>query len=285
MTLSIIIVSWNVQEKLINNLTALLSSEVNFDYEVFVVDNNSGDGTVAAISSQFPNVKIIANKENLGFAKANNQAIKVATGKHILLLNPDMRVQKDTLSKMVTWFELHPQAMVASCKLVSEVGAVIPHVRRFPTITDQLAIVLKIPHLFPGILNKYLVKDFNYNLNGKVDSVRGSFFLMRRKKNGLPLLDERYFIWFEEVDYCLQVRRAGFEVWYTPEATCVDYIGASFNQVKRNATQIYFQNSMLEYFKKWHPRWQYFILKTTWPLGRALASLGQLIKFKNNKVT
>ncbi len=174
--LSIIIVSWNVEEKLKENLKSLYQSDKLVTFEVFVVDNNSSDNTLEMIKVNFPEVKIIANKENLGFARANNQAIKFSKGRHILLLNPDMRVFPDTLSKMTTWFDKHGQAAIAGCKLVNEHGEVVPHVRRFPTVLDQLAIILKLPHLFPGILYKYLAKDFNYDLPGKVDSIRGSFF-------------------------------------------------------------------------------------------------------------
>lgn len=285
MKLSIIIVSWNVRAKLENNLKALFKSEASFDFEVFVVDNDSNDKTAEMVKTDFPQVKLIANQENFGFAKANNQAIRQARGEHILLLNPDMLVQADTLEKIVNWFDQNPQAMVASCKLSDEQGNLIRHVRRFPKLADQLAITLKLPHIFPKILNHYLAIDFDYSVASKVDSVRGSFFLMRRPKDKLPLLDERYFIWFEEVDYCRQISEEGMEVWYAPVATCVDFIGASFKQVKRGKTQNYFQDSMLKYFDKWHPAWQYLVLKAAWPIGKTLALIGEKIKFKNHRVT
>lgn len=285
MMLSIIIVSWNVRDKLRENLKALFQSQTQYPFEVWVVDNASADNTVDMVSQEFPQVKLIANDDNLGFAKANNQAIRQASGKHILLLNPDMRAFPDTLEKMTAWFELHPQAAVAGCKLVNENGAVVPHVRRFPTFKDQLAIVLKIPHLFPHVLDYYLAKDFNYDLPAKVDSIRGSFFMMRRINNTLPLLDERYFIWFEEVDYCRMSRGRGFEIWYTPVAACTDYIGGSFSQVKRGRTQDYFRNSMLEYFKKWQPKWQYTILKMAWPIGKSVALIAEKAKIKSKSNT
>lgn len=285
MKLSIIIVSWNVRERLKSNLTALLKSQVDFEYEIWVVDNASADDTVRMIGNDFPQVKLIANHENRGFAKANNQAIRLASGQHILLLNPDMRVQADTLAKMIGWFDLHPQAAVAGCKLIDEQGELVPHVRQFPQISDQLAIVLKLPHLFPHVLDRYLARNFNYTLNGKVDSIRGSFFLMRRLDGRLPLLDERYFIWFEEVDYCHMVRAQGLEVWYTPIATCTDYVGGSFSQVKRGITQRYFQDSMLEYFAKWQPKWQYYLLKFAWLFSKAAVFIADKLNIKTNKVT
>lgn len=266
-------------------MSALLASRTDFEYDIWVVDNASADETASMVKTSFPQVRLIANDQNLGFAKANNQAIRRAEGQHILLLNPDMRVEPDTLSKMIRWFDEHPQAAVAGCKLVDEQGNIVPHVRRFPQFADQLAIVLKLPHLFPGILDRYLAKNFDYTMSGKVDSVRGSFFLMRRLKGMPPLLDERYFVWFEEVDYCRAVRTRGYEVWYTPAGTCTDYVGGSFSQVKRGITQQYFQDSMLKYFAKWHPRWQFQLLKLAWPVGKTIVFILDRLKIKTKKVT
>ena len=135
-------------------------------------------------------------------------------------------------------------------------------------------ITLKIPHLFPSVLNSYLQVDFNYEKNAKVDSLRGAFFLINRQsyclinknQNILPLLDERYFIWFEEVDFCRQVYKLGGEVWYNSEAKCLDYVGASFSQVSRGVTQKYFQDSMIKYFLKWEGYWDAYILQSAWNL-------------------
>ncbi len=273
MKLSIIIVSWNVKEKLKTNLEALFQSQVNFDFEVLLVDNNSDDGSVGMVRGAFPQVRIIANQENLGFAKANNQAIKLAQGDFILLLNPDMQVKIKTLQNMITWAENNPRAIVSGCKLIDERGNVIKQVRRFPKFSDQLLITLKVPHVFPWVINKYLNYSFDYNKEARVDSIRGSFFLINREgyqkiNNQAPLLDEKYFIWFEEVDFCRQVYKLGGEVWYTPAAECTDYVGQSFGQVKKKKTQQYFSDSMLKYFEKWEKPWQTKILKIAWRIIR-----------------
>ncbi len=301
MDLSIIIVSWNVKEKLRENLKAIFKSARtrNFAFEVFVVDNNSTDNTVEMVKKEFPQVhpvksdnvgakqfngvKLIANKENLGFAKANNQAIKQARGDFILLLNPDMRVMPDTLEKIIKWMRENKQASVAGCHLIDEQGKTIKHIRRFPTVWNQLAIVLKLPHIFPNILNKYLRNNFDYSKPAKVDSIRGGFFMIRNVGTGhaLFLLDEQYFLWFEEVDFCKQVKQAGGEVWYAPDAKCIDYVGQSFKQLSRGKTQKYFRDSMLKYFKKWHPAWEYSVLRMAWPVGMFLAWIGERVKFKS----
>ncbi|MFW5888500.1 MAG: glycosyltransferase family 2 protein [Patescibacteria group bacterium] len=265
MDVSVVIVSWRVRDLLKKNLEALFGLKADVEFEVFVVDNNSGDGTVEMVNKEFPQVNLIANRDNLGFAKANNLAINQARGRYILLLNPDMQVKENTLVNMVTWMDDNPQAGVAGCKLIDDKGRVVPHVREFPRFGDQMAITLKIPHIFPGVLNNYIIKDFDYSEEREVDSIRGSFFAIRKEViEEIGGLDERYFIWFEEVDYCRRVKEAGWKVMYTPAATCVDYVGKSFIQVPKGKTQKYFRDSMLKYFRKWHPAWQYWVLKILW---------------------
>jgi GT2 family glycosyltransferase len=285
MDLSIIIVSWNVKEKLRENLRALFESQyVNF--EVFVVDNNSSDGSAEMVKTEYPQVELIANQENFGFAKANNQAIKLARGKYILLLNPDMRVFDDTLSNIVSWMNRHNEAMVVGCKLVDEIGNIIKHVRRFPSLFDQLSIVLKLPHIFPSALNKYLINDFDYQKPAKVDTIRGGFFMIRSQAIfRIGLLDERFFLWFEEVDYCRRVKETGLEVWYTNSAECIDLLGQSFKQVNLAVKQRYFQDSMLKYFKKWHQPYEYWLLRIAWPFGKIIAWAGEKLNYKNKTQT
>jgi len=282
MDLSIVIVSWNVKEKLRENLKALFQSEGDFNFEIIVVDNASEDGTEKMMEEEFYKVEFVENFYNAGFARGCNLGINMAGGDFILLLNPDMRVKPDTLKNMLDWMRANPQAAVAGCHLVDESGHTIRHVRRFPTLWDQLAIILKLPHLFPSILNKYLRIDFDYNKPAKVDSIRGGFFMVNMKNKNRPhfWLDERYFLWFEEVDYCKKVQKENGEIWYTPAAECLDYIGQSFSQVPTIKKQFYFRDSMLKYFKKWHPIWQMWILKMIWPIGLLLTLV--LGKMKKN---
>lgn len=270
MDLSIIIVSWKVRDKLRKNLQSLFASETSKSFEVFVVDNNSQDGSVEMIQAEFPQVKLLAQTENLGFAKANNLAIKQARANFILLLNPDMELKPNTLEQALSWADKNPQATVSGCKLIDQKANVIKQVRRFPRLFDQLMIVLKLPHLMPAIVDDYLIKDFDYNKSAKVDSIRGAFFLINRSaylqlsNNQEPLLDERYFLWFEEVDFCRQVYQLGGEVWYNNTAECLDHVGSSFSQLHIGKAQNYFCDSMLKYFKKWESKADYLILKIAW---------------------
>jgi N-acetylglucosaminyl-diphospho-decaprenol L-rhamnosyltransferase len=295
MDLSVIIVYWNVREKLEKCLTHLFLSQTNFDFEVLVVDNGSHDGSAEMARDDFPQVKLIANDGNLGFARAVNQGFRQSTGDFIFLLNPDNFVFPTTLDSLLNWLKINKRAAMAGCRLLDkESNDLKGQVRRFPGWFDQLAIVLKWPYLFPAILNHYLWTDFDYDKASIVDSIRGSAMTIRRSvldsalspdrlQHG-ELLDERYFIWFEDVDFCRTFKAAELEVWYTPAARCFDMVGQSFTQIPRITAQKYFRDSMLKYFRKWKPLWQYLILWLAWPFGIFLAWIFTALGFekKNN---
>ncbi len=278
MKFSIIIVSWNVRKALRENL---LSLPHDADAEVVIVDNASQDGSAEMVQEEFPQYELIRNTGNLGFAKACNQGLAKATGEYLILLNPDMKIFPETLPALAAWLTKNPQADVTGISLRDSEGQVMLHVRRFPHCIDQLAIVLKIPHFFPHILDSYLRSDFNYNLAQKVDSIRGAFFAIKRsayeKYGGL---DERYFIWFEEVDYCRTIAAGGGQVWYTPAASAIDFVGQSFKQLNITTKQNYFKNSMLTYFKKWHPWWQKELLALAWDFSELLVQLASYLNIK-----
>jgi len=293
--LSIIIVSWNVKDRLRKNLQKIFASQGNFSYEVYVIDNHSSDDSAKMVRSEFPQVNVIENEKNLGFSTANNQGIteimRINSGKiskYILLLNPDMEVRTNTLVNMLKWMEQNPNAGVASCHLIDENGNTVQNVRKFPGLWDQLAIVLKLPHIFPHILDEYLQVKFDYTKAKQVSSVRGGFFMMNTQTfKNRPLLDEIYFLWFEEVDFCRHMYKYsdGSEVWYTPAAECVDHVGQSFKQLSRSQSQTYFRESQLKYFRKWKPAWQYYILKMAWPIGMLIARLGEKAGLKSRAKT
>jgi hypothetical protein len=294
MKLSVIIVSWNVREKLKSNLRALLDSKTDFEFEVFVVDNNSEDGSALMVESDFPAVNLVKNDANYGFAKANNQVIRQLESDFILLLNPDMIPGPNTLQNMIGWMDENPQACACSCRLIDEKGETVRQIRRFPRVWDQLAIVLKLPHIFGRILDNYIIKDFDYQKAQPVDSIRGAFFMINRKRvydllmfqdRTLPELDERYFLWFEEVDYCRQIKKGGGEVWYTPAAECRDLIGKSFDQLRGAQKQKYIRDSMLKYFRKWHSAWEYTLLLIAWLLIRLPVILAMKLGIKGRAKT
>lgn len=278
MDLTIIIVSWNVRDRLRECLRSIVETTRGspLAFEVFVVDNASHDGSAEMVRKEFPQARVIANAENLGFAKANNQAIRAASSQlqassqpeFVLLLNPDMRVMPGTVEGLVAFMREPRNARVgiAGCHLVNEQGETVPHVRRFPRLPDQLAIVTKAARVYPHALGRYLVTDFDYAREARVDSIRGSFFCIRRKLiEQIGLLDERFFIWFEEVDYCMRARQAGWQVAYTPSVQCIDYVGQSFKQVNLYPKQRMFTESMLKYFRKHRPAWEWATLAAVRP--------------------
>jgi len=296
MDLSIVIVSWKVRDKLRDNLSRLFLSETAFKYEVFVVDNASYDGTAEMVKADFPQVKLIANPSNVGFAAANNQALRLAQGEYVLLLNPDMKPLKSTIDNMVHWMRLNRQASAAGCRLLDEKGWVVRHVRRFPTAWDQLAIVLKLPYFFPGIIDRYLGKDFDYDYPAPVETVRGGFLMIKKdvfkavlsdeRYDRGEFLDERFFVWFEDVDFCRSLKEYGKELWYTPAASCVDLVGQSFKQLPRIKAQKLFKQSMLKYFDKWHHNSPgACLLRLAWPWGMFLTWFFATVGFESKDNT
>ncbi len=275
MDLSVITVTWNSEKLIGEQIRSVRLGCQKFSCEEIVVDNASSDKTAALIKKEFPEVKLVVASKNLGFPGGNNLGAEEARGEYLLFLNPDMRVLPGTLDTMLEWMRQRPAVGLASCKLIDEKGNVNVDAkpRRLPGLVDQLALILKLPHLFPGLLDRYLFKDFNPDQEQEVDSVRGSFLLMRRElyeKLGWAF-DPRYYIWFEDVDICREAKRLGFEVMHTPVISCVDYVGQSFKQRTTLWKQKQFTKSMLTYFRKWEPWYTWLPLAAARPIGIALA--------------
>ncbi len=266
--ISIVIVTWNVRELLRANLARLQSLHCPYTTEIFVVDNNSHDGTAFMVRNEFPNVHLITNNWDAGFAGPNNQALRLATGKVLILLNPDMLVEEEALEKTYDKLMQEKDIGVLGIKLIGQDGKPINSVRHYPDFLSQLSVILKIGHLFPTLLDYYHWTDFDYGRSQDVDQVRGSFFAFRREMlDEVGYLDEKYHIWFEEVDYCLRAKQKGYRVHYFADAIAHDYVGKSVAQMKYLEKQIIFTHSMIRYFKKWKPWWQTFILILARPFG------------------
>lgn len=266
MIISVIIVSWNVRELLKRCLESIFKYVEGVEYEAIVIDNASNDETVEMARQEFPQVKLIINQNNRGFAAANNQGIRQAKGRYILLLNPDTEFIEDTLTKVATKMESDPSIGVLGCQLLNPDGSIQHSVRRFPTVWSQLVILTKLHKIFPSLLNNYLAEDFDYEprlnpLLGKergldaveVDQVMGAFFCVRREVfDKIGLLDEGYFIWFEEVDFCRRAKKAGYKVVYWPGTRVIHHGAQSFKQQMTIKKQWWFFKSALRYFSKSH---------------------------------
>lgn len=263
MDVSILTVTWNSADYIGEQMSSVKSAFQGLKYEHLIADNGSTDGTVTLIRQKFSDINLIANKQNVGFGAANNMLAKRAYGKYFLLLNPDMKVVGDP-KDLIAWADDHPEVGVIGSRLIDQKGlankSTFP--RSFPRLSDQLAILLKLPHLIPKLLNRYLLTGFNPEKAQKVDTVQGSCLLVRREiyeKLG-HLFDPRYYIWFEDVDLCAEVNRLGFEIWYVPVFICVDYRGQSFEKQPLFWKQKMLTRSMIQYFKKWGPWYGSLIL-------------------------
>ncbi|MBI3626430.1 glycosyltransferase, partial [Candidatus Uhrbacteria bacterium] len=182
MDLSIIIVSWNVREKLETCLKSLFGQVASATYEVIVVDNASGDQTPTSVLNNFPQARLIANEANLGFAKAVNQGASLGTGNFILLLNPDTQVKEGSLDQLLAQAKSLAGLGVLGGQIRNPDGTIQLSVRRFPTLAPMLAIILKLPYLFERMkaVERYLATDFDYTKQQEVDQVMGAYFLVPR---------------------------------------------------------------------------------------------------------
>lgn len=283
--ISLVIVTHNCERLIAENLTRLFELGCTYPFDIIAVDNGSKDGTPRVIREQFPQVRLIQNAYNSGFAHACNQGAAVAHGDVVIFFNPDMKLNVGTLERTYETLRDRKEVGIMGVKLVTETGELVQSVRRDPGFIDQLAILLKIPHLFPSVMHRYLAKDMDHHRSGSVDSVRGSYFAMRRDVlNAVGLFDEtNFFIWFEEVDLCKRVRAAGYQVWYEAEVTCLDHVGATFSTKPGTQKQIWFSASMVKYFRKWHPPWQYAILAAVRPFAIAASFVAEKARFKRAK--
>lgn len=279
MDLSVITVTLNDRGIIAGQLKSVQAGAKEISIEQFMVDNGSNDGTPDYLAKEFPGIRLIRNSTNTGFGRANNQAAAMANGDFILFLNPDMRIEERGLDKMVGWMRKNPDVGIASCKLVDESGKFNEKAkpRRFPSVFDQVMILLKIPHLFPRVLNSYMYSDFDPDSAREVDSVRGSFLMMRRElyeKLGWAF-DPRYFIWFEDVDICRECNKAGLKVFYTPIISCVDFVGQTFKKMPTVWKQRNFTKSMLQYFQKWEPWYKWIWIAVLRPVAIALSIINK----------
>ncbi len=286
MDASIVILNWKVKDLLRRCLASVYAQTKGVQFEVLVVDNDSRDGSVEMIAREFPQATLIVNNCNLGFAAGNNPAIAQARGNFVLLLNPDTELKEDAISKMVTWMRENPQAAIMGPRLENPDCSLQPSVRAFPTLASQALIMLKLHHLIPKfpVLQKYFAKNFDYTKAKIVDQVMGAAFMIRRSAlDQIGLLDERYFIWFEEVDYCKRAKDRGLQVWYAPCASITHHGGESFGQVFGPKKQQMFNDSLRKYFLKHSGVAPWLALTILDPFSKALAWGVALAKSKVNK--
>lgn len=235
MRLSVVIVSWNTRDLLRRCLATLRDELAGIDSEVFVVDNNSADGSARMVEAEHGWVELIANEDNLGFARANNQAIKRSSGRFLLLLNPDTEVVPGAIRVLLDFLEAHGEAGVVAPQLINPDGSIQRSCRQFPTFTGMLYELVGLSRLFPNDprFRQYKMLDWNHDDEREVDQPEGACLLLRRSViDAVGLLDEGFFMLFEEVDWCYRIKQAGWQIWFTPRARIVHHYGQSIKQVK-----------------------------------------------------
>ena len=255
--LSIVIVNWNVRDLLRRCLKSIYGSNGAhgaLTVETIVVDNASTDGSAEMVSQAFPQVTLIANADNRGFTGGNNQGIAISQGRYVLLLNPDTEVMGNALARMIAYADANPEIGALGPMLLNPDGSVQSSRRRFPIPATAFIESTVLQNWFPHhrLLRDYYVLDKPDDVIARVDWVDGACLLARREAlEQIGLLDDGYFMYSEELDWCRRAKAAGWEVVYYPPARIVHYRGQSSEQVK--AFQLVrFNRSKIRYFHKYH---------------------------------
>lgn len=250
--LSIVIVSWNSERYLRGCLSSIPAGAGKLAFEVFVVDNASRDGSAVLVKAEFPAARLIANSANRGFAAANNQGLRLATGRYALLLNPDTRVHEGALERLAAFMDGNPDAGACGPMLLNEDGSMQHAARRFPTFGFAFGskTVLGRLGLFRASYDRVKMRGERFDSAMEVDQPSGAaLFLRKSALDRVGLLDDGYFIFFEEVDLCRRIRDAGYRIVLRPEARVTHYGGRSRRQ-NRAAIILPGAQSLLRYFRK-----------------------------------
>lgn len=240
MDLSVIVVSWNTKDllrKCLDTLKVELAhiNALGISAEVFVIDNDSPDRSGDMVRVEHPWTTLIQNDTNRGFAAANNQALVLAGGANILLLNPDTEIQPGALKTLLDFLHDHPGAGIVAPQLLNSDLSIQRSCRQFPTFLGMLYELLGFSKLFPDhpAFRQYKMLDWNHDDERQVDQPEGACLLLRRQViDQVGTLDEGFFMLFEEVDWCYRIKQQGWEIWFTPSARVVHHYGQSIKQVK-----------------------------------------------------
>lgn len=251
---SIVIVNWNVRDLLRRCLHSIVQTPVS-GIEVIVVDNASTDGSGDVVQVEFPDVHLVINARNQGFPAAVNQGISLARGRYVLVLNPDTEVLGDAVATMVAFADEHPDVGVVGPQLLNPDGSVQSSRRRFPTLATALFESTWLqPYAPRRLLERYRVGDQPDGVVQDVDWLTGAALMARRQAiEQVGPMDERFFMYSEELDWCRRFREAGWRVVYLPTAQIIHHEGKSSEQVLP-ARHIHFQTSKVRYFRKYHGR-------------------------------
>jgi GT2 family glycosyltransferase len=253
MKLSIIIVNYNVRHFLEQCLHSVRKASKDLAVEIFVVDNNSVDNSLEMVRQKFPEVIIIANKENVGFSRANNQALRIAKGEYCLLLNPDTVVEEDTFKKVIDFMDTHPDAGGLGVYMIDGKGNFLPESKRgLPTPSVAFYKIFGLSALFPKskIFGKYHLGYLDKDKIHEVEVLSGAFMLLRKKVlDEIGFLDEDFFMYGEDIDLSYRIIKAGYKNYYYPETHIIHYKGESTKKSSINYVFVFY-NAMIIFAKK-----------------------------------
>ena len=255
--LSVIIVNWNTRDLLVRCLNSITQVTQRMKAEIFVVDNRSSDESGRTVKERFSQVILIENETNLGFAGANNQALRRSKGNYLLLLNPDTQVKEEPIQKLISMMDAHPDVGITGVQLLNSDGSKQNSIANFPSLATELLNKSLLRWLSPG---KFPGKEKDYPEPIEVDSVIGACMMVRREAlDQVGLLDEDYFLFLEETDWCYRMKRAGWKIYHVPDAEVFHFQGKSAEKEKKRARVEYFR-SRYHFFKKNKGNLQWFIL-------------------------
>jgi GT2 family glycosyltransferase len=255
--LSIIIVNWNTEEYLLRCLNSIFEMGQRMDWEVVVVDNGSQDGSGEEVKKTFPFVHLVQNEKNIGFAKAANQGLQRASGRYVLLLNPDTQIKNGAIERLLSFMDSHLEAGVAGAQLLNSDGSKQNSIASYPSLATELLNKSLLRWLFP---KAFPGKERDYSEAIEVDSVIGACMMVKEDAlDQVGLLDEDYFLFLEETDWCYRMKRAGWKVYHVPQAEVYHFQGKSAETVKKKA-RVEFYRSRYHFFKKNRGSFQRIIL-------------------------
>jgi len=259
MDLSIVIVNWNTRDVLSQCLESIYGALPEQEIRVFVVDNASSDGSSDMVRERFPQVYLVENSQNVGFARANNQAIRNSHGRYVLLLNSDTIVKPGALDALVDFMDTHPQAGASGARLLNPDGSLQYSCSPAPSLAGEFKRLFHLPGVRPD--GYYSMHEWDQSQARQVDVILGACLMLRRQAlDQIGLLDEDYFIYSEEVDLCHRIKSAGWKLYWVPQAQVMHLGGQSTRQVSE-AMFLRLYQAKLIYFRKHHGRWQAFLYK------------------------
>ena len=257
MDLSISIVNYDGKDYLKECLDSIYSSNSRIDFEIIVVDNGSSDGSVEMVKEKFPSVILIENSKNEGFVKANNKGIQASRGRYVLSLNNDTVILGNALDTLVKFMDNHPDVGACGPKVLNSDGTIQHQCKRgFPTISSTLSYFFGLHKIFPKskVFGHYLMTYLNPDEVNEVDALSGACLMVRREViERVGLLDEDYVMYGDDLDWCYRIKKAGWKIYYVPQAKIIHYGGRSSRKSPYKSIKWFYRAAAIFYKKHYAP--------------------------------